>query len=71
MLSDSQIKSLKIEDGKRHAEIQGHHEVAHRLHDRLEVIFEFAVGASLTENYPFIGLKKALAPKPRVTNQPA
>jgi integrase len=52
-------------------ELKGHHEVAHRLHDRLEAIFEFAVGASLTENYPFIGLKKALAPKPRVTNQPS
>jgi integrase len=52
-------------------EILGHHEVTHRLHDRLEAIFEFAVGASLTDNYPFIGLKKALAPKPRVTNQPA
>ncbi|CAM2736594.1 integrase [Legionella steigerwaltii] len=52
-------------------ELKGHHEVAHRLHDRLEAIFEFAVGASLTENYPFIGLKKALAPKPRVVNQPA
>lgn len=52
-------------------EIKGHHEVAHRLHDRLEAIFEFAVGASLTENYPFIGLKKALAPKPKATNQPA
>lgn len=52
-------------------EIQGHHEVAHRLHDRLQAIFEFAVGSSLTENYPFIGLKKALAPKPRVTNQAA
>ncbi|MFW2534432.1 MULTISPECIES: tyrosine-type recombinase/integrase [unclassified Legionella] len=52
-------------------EAKGHHEIAHRLHDRLQSIFEFAVGASLTENYPFIGLKKALAPKPRVTNQPA
>ncbi|MCC5016060.1 integrase arm-type DNA-binding domain-containing protein [Legionella sp. 31fI33] len=52
-------------------EVKGHHEVTHRLHDRLEAIFEFAVGASLTENYPFIGLKKALAPKPRVKNQPA
>lgn len=52
-------------------EVKGHHEIAHRLHDRLQSIFEFAVGASLTENYPFIGLKKALAPKPRVTNQPA
>lgn len=52
-------------------EAKGHHEVTHRLHDRLEAIFSFAVGASLTDNYPFIGLKKALAPKPRVTNQPA
>ena len=52
-------------------EILGHHEIAHRLHDRLEAIFEFAVGSSLTDNYPFIGLKKALAPKPRVINQPA
>ena len=52
-------------------EIKGHHEVTHRLHDRLEAIFSFAVGASLTDNYPFIGLKKALAPKPRVVNQPA
>lgn len=51
-------------------ENQGHHETAHRLHDRLETIFEFAVGASLTENYPFIGLKKALAPKPRIINHP-
>ena len=45
--------------------------MAHRIHDRLEAIFSFAVGASLTDNYPFIGLKKALAPKPRVINQPA
>lgn len=52
-------------------EVKGHHEVAHRLHDRLETIFEFAVGASLTDNYPFIGLKKALAPKLAVVNQPA
>ncbi|KTD68875.1 integrase [Legionella steelei] len=52
-------------------ELKGHHEVAHRLHNRLKDIFEFAVGASLTENYPFIGLKKVLAPKPRVTNQPS
>ena len=52
-------------------EIQGHHEIAHRLHDRLETIFEFAVGAPLTDNYPFIGLKKALAPKLPVVNQPA
>ncbi len=39
-------------------EVQGHHEVTHRLHDRLEAIFSFAVGASFTDNYPFIGLKK-------------
>ncbi|WP_408605476.1 phage integrase central domain-containing protein [Legionella tunisiensis] len=39
-------------------EAKGHHEIAHRLHDRIQSIFEFAVGASLTENYPFIGLKK-------------
>lgn len=52
-------------------ESKGHHEIAHRLHDRLQSIFEYAVGASLTENFPFIGLKKALAPKPRVINQPA
>ncbi|MCC5792824.1 MAG: integrase arm-type DNA-binding domain-containing protein [Legionellaceae bacterium] len=52
-------------------ELKGHHEVTHRLHDRLQSIFEFAVGASFTDNYPFIGLKKALSPKPRVTNQPA
>lgn len=50
-------------------EMLGHHEVAHRLHDRLKAIFEYAAGASLTENYPFIGLKKALIPKPKVTNQ--
>lgn len=52
-------------------ESQAHHEIAHRLYARLQAIFEFAVGASLTENYPFIGLKKALAPKPPVKNQPA
>ncbi len=49
----------------------GHHDVAHRLYSRLESIFEFALGASLTENYPFIGLKKALIPRPKVINQPA
>lgn len=49
----------------------GHHDVAHRLYARLQSVFEFAVGASLTENFPFIGLKKALIPKPRVINQPA
>ena len=49
----------------------GHHDVAHRLYSRLKSIFEFALGASLTENYPFIGLKKALIPRPKVINQPA
>ncbi|HRD69214.1 MAG TPA: tyrosine-type recombinase/integrase [Legionella sp.] len=49
----------------------GHHDVAHRLCARLENIFEFAMGSSLTENFPFIGLKKALIPKPRVVSQPA
>jgi integrase len=52
-------------------EALGHHDVAHRLYARLQSVFEFAVGSSLTENFPFIGLKKALIPKPRVTNQPA
>ena len=37
----------------------------------MQRVFEFAVGSSLTENFPFIGLKKALIRKPRVTNQPA
>ncbi|WP_115709983.1 tyrosine-type recombinase/integrase [Legionella sainthelensi] len=49
----------------------GHHDVAHRLFARLQSIFEFAVGASFTANYPFIGLKKALIPKPKAINQPA
>lgn len=53
-----------------HEELK-HHDVAHRLYARLHSIFEFAVGSSLTENYPFIGLKKALIPRPKVTNQPA
>ncbi len=52
-------------------EAQGHHEVTHRLHSRLKAIFDFAVGKSLTDNYPFIGLKTVLAPKPRVISQPA
>lgn len=52
-------------------EEQKHHDVAHRLYARLQSIFEFAVGSSLTENYPFIGLKKALIPKPKVINQSA
>lgn len=49
----------------------GHHDVAHRLYARLHAIFEFAVGASLTTNYPFVGLKKALTPRPKAKNQPA
>lgn len=49
----------------------GHHDVAHRLFARLQAIFEFAVGSSLTTNYPFIGLKKVLMPKPKAKNQPA
>ena len=53
-----------------HEELK-HHDVAHRLYARLQSIFEFAVGSSLTANYKFIGLKKALIPKPKVTNQPA
>ncbi|RUQ81802.1 tyrosine-type recombinase/integrase [Legionella septentrionalis] len=52
-------------------EDSGHHDVAHRIFARLQAIFEFAVGASLTENYPFIGLKKVLTPKPKAKNQPA
>lgn len=52
-------------------EEQKHHDVAHRLYAKLLSIFEFAVGSSLTANYPFIGLKKALVPRPKVINQPA
>mgnify|MGYP000125406407 CR=1 FL=1 len=55
---------------KLHEEL-GHHDVAHRLYARLQSIFEFAVGSSLTTNYPFIGLKKVLMPKPKAKNQPA
>jgi len=47
----------------------GHHEIAHRLHDRLKAIFDFAVAAEITKNYPFNGLKKAIAPKPKAKNQ--
>ncbi|STX37706.1 tyrosine-type recombinase/integrase [Legionella feeleii] len=49
----------------------GHHDVAHRIFSRLKTIFEFAVGSSLTSNYPFIGLQKALVPRPKAINQPA
>ena len=52
-------------------EERGHHDVAHRVYARLKAIFEFAVGSSLTNNYPFIGLHKALIPRPKTTNQPA
>lgn len=52
-------------------EEKGNFEISHRLHDRLKAIFDFAVAAGLTENYPFIGLKKALAPKPKIKNQSA
>ncbi|MEY3183305.1 MAG: hypothetical protein RLZ35_1290 [Pseudomonadota bacterium] len=50
-------------------EEQGHYEIAHRLHDRLKAIFDYALAASLTSNYPFLGLKKALTPKPKIKNQ--
>lgn len=49
----------------------GHHEIAHRLHDRIKAVFEFALAAGITENYPFNGLKKALTPKPKIKNQVA
>lgn len=52
-------------------ENQGHHEIAHRLYNRLKGIFDFALASGLTENYPFLGLQKALAPKPKIKNQPA
>ncbi|KTD73922.1 tyrosine-type recombinase/integrase [Legionella tucsonensis] len=55
---------------KPHEDLR-HHDVAHRLYARLQATFEFAMGASLTTNYPFVGLKKALIPKPKATNQPA
>ena len=48
-----------------------HYEIAHRLHDKLKSIFEFAVGTSITSNFPFVGLKKVLAPKPAIKNQSA
>lgn len=47
----------------------GHHEVAHRLHDRIKAIFDYALAAGLTEKYPMHALKKALAPKPKIKNQ--
>lgn len=50
-------------------EILGHHEIAHRIHDRLKAIFDFALAIDITQNYPFNGLKKALTPKPKIKNQ--
>lgn len=67
---DDIIKADLLNIIKPHEEL-GHHDVAHRLYARLQSIFEFAVGSSLTTNYPFIGLKKVLMPKPKVKNQPA
>lgn len=52
-------------------EERGHHDVAHRIFARLKAIFEFAVGSSLTNNYPFIGLHKALIPRPKTIHQPS
>lgn len=49
-------------------EVLGHHEIAHRLLSRLKAIFDYALASDLTTNYPFNGLKKALSPKPKVTN---
>lgn len=49
----------------------GHHEIAHRLHDRLKAVFDYAAASGLTDNYPFNGLKKALTPKPKIINQVA
>ena len=43
-----------------------HHDVSHRLCARLQAIFEYAVASSLTKNYPFIGLKSTLTPRPDV-----
>lgn len=51
-----------------HEELK-HYEIAHRLHDRLKAIFDYALAAGLTENYPLMSLKKALTPKPKIKNQ--
>lgn len=50
-------------------EEKGNHKIAHRLHDRMKAVFEYALAAGITENYPFHGLKKALVPKPKIKNQ--
>lgn len=52
-------------------ENKGNYEIAHRLFNRLKAIFDFAVASGFTTNYPFIGLKAAIAPKPRIKNQPS
>lgn len=46
-----------------------HHEIAHRIYSRIKVIFEFALAAGLTENFPMNGMLKALTPKPKVESQ--
>jgi integrase len=48
-----------------------HHEIVHRLHDRIKAVFDYALAAGLTENYPFLGLKNALTAKPKIKNQVA
>ena len=52
-------------------EALGHHEIVHRLHDRIKAVFDYALAAGLTENYPFLGLKNALTAKPKIKNQVA
>lgn len=69
--SIDEITKADLLDIIQQHEARGHHDVAHRVFARLKAIFEFAVGASITNNYPFIGLHKALVPKPKVVNQPA
>ena len=74
MLGDKQLNEISKADllGVINPhENKGHHEIAHRLYNRLKAIFDFALASGFTENYPFIGLQKALAPKPRINNQPA
>ncbi len=47
----------------------GDHEIAHRLLNRIKLIFDYALAAGITENYPLNGLNKAIAPKPKIKNQ--
>ena len=47
----------------------GHHETAHRLLNRIKLIFDYALASGITENYPLNGLNKAIAPKPKIKNQ--